>query len=93
MISFRYFKSINTLTIPSALQVGAGGVHDRAAPGDVLAFDAEKCRKEDRFINGRLRAGDLVETNKATYEAFVATPAPTIDEHDTTPAVKAAKGK
>ncbi len=90
MTPLRYFKSTNTLTLPASLQVGAGASHVRLMPGEVVAFDSEKCRAESRFINGRVRAGDLVEVGAAELEAYTASQ---LVATDTTPAAKAAKGK
>ncbi len=81
--ALRYFRSIYVLTLPQSLQVGPGATHVRVYPGENFALEEAKCTKESRFVNGRLRAGDLVEITAAEYDAATATPTP----------VKALKGK
>ncbi len=49
------------LTMPADLMVGPGVTTMRLVPGDVFDLDAEVCQAQQRFISGRLRAGDLVE--------------------------------
>ncbi len=75
----RYFKIATHLTVPRSLLPGAGNTHKRPAPGEVIAIDDEACARESRFINGRLRAGDMIEV-KAPAELDA-------------PAAKVAKGK
>lgn len=62
----RRFKLINHLTLPLGLQAAPGGVHRRAVPGDVVEIDDDRCREHDRFLRGRVRAGDLVEIDVAS---------------------------
>lgn len=76
----RYFKLTNHLTVPRSLLPGIGNTHERPSPGDVIAVSEEACARESRFVNGRLRAGDMVEVK-----------APEGETSD--PAVKPAKGK
>lgn len=55
------FKATTHLTLPKALQAGPGGTHVMLNPGDEVELDDKACAAESRFINGRKRAGDLVE--------------------------------
>lgn len=71
MTELRYFKSTQTLTLPAALQVGAGASHVRLTPGEAIAVDAAKCQAESRFIAGRVRSGDFVELSASEYEAAI----------------------
>lgn len=50
-----------TVTLPQGLQAGAGATNMRLHPGAVVTLEDDKCVEYSRFINGRLRAEDLVE--------------------------------
>lgn len=63
----RYFKFVNHLTMPRTLRPGLGNTHVRPVPGDTIAIDEFACAKESRFINGRKRAGDMVEIKEAAH--------------------------
>jgi hypothetical protein len=56
----RYFKVAAGRVVipPRGLLTGPGATHLRFGEGDVLELEAGKV---DRFIRGRVRAGDLVE--------------------------------
>jgi hypothetical protein len=88
----RYFRSVNHLTLPSTIHTGAGATHTRLAPGDVIDLCPKKCAAESRFINGRVRGGDLVEVDAAEFEMFTKA-AEAVQATDTAPATKPAKGK
>lgn len=60
----RRFKLNTHLTLPLDLLAGPGGLHARYEPGDVIELDPERCRVHDRFIRGRIRAGDMTELNE-----------------------------
>ncbi len=63
----RYFRATNVLTLPQSLKVGPGATHVRVFAGDVFALEADRCTKESRFVNGRLRAGDFVEVTETEF--------------------------
>lgn len=65
----RYFRSPQFLTLPQGVQAGPGATNLRLEPGSILELDEVTCTRNERFINGRLRAGDLVELDAATAEA------------------------
>jgi hypothetical protein len=46
------------LTLPKALMAGPGATHARFTGGQSFELPAERV---DRFVRGRLRAGDLIE--------------------------------
>jgi hypothetical protein len=99
----RYFKLVTHLTVPRSLLSGVGNLHVRPEPGNTLALGDDACARESRFINGRLRAGDLIEIKESGHspatcahtkhvEAVAAREA-TEAAKDSEPAVKPAKGK
>ncbi|MEO7735521.1 MAG: hypothetical protein ABIY55_31495 [Kofleriaceae bacterium] len=60
----RRFKLHTHLTLPLELLAGPGAAHTRCNPGEVVELDAERCRIHDRFLRGRIRAGDLSELER-----------------------------
>lgn len=76
----RRFKIHTHLTLPLDLLAGPGAAHNRCQPGDVIEPDAESCRRHDRFLRGRMRAGDLTELEgepvAAPVRAVPSAPAP-----------------
>lgn len=64
-MSTRRFKLINPLTLPLELHAAPGATHRRVDAGEEVEIDAERCQQFDRFIRGRIRAGDMVETTSA----------------------------
>ncbi len=74
----RRFKLNAHLTFPLELLPAPGARHHRAEPGHIVELDAERCKAHDRFIRGRVRAGDLVELGNEPAAALStpATPAP-----------------
>jgi len=60
-LNTRRFKLHTHLTLPLELLAGPGAAHTRCNPGEVVELDAERCRIHDRFLRGRMRAGDLSE--------------------------------
>jgi hypothetical protein len=57
----RRFRFNTHLTLPLELFAGPGSTYAMHEPGDLLELDAERCRVHDRFLRGRVRAGDLTE--------------------------------
>jgi hypothetical protein len=57
----RRFKLTTHLTFPLELYAAPGAAYHLAEPGDVIELCAERCLGFDRFLRGRIRAGDLVE--------------------------------
>lgn len=57
----RRFKMINPLTFPLDLHAGPGAAYRRAEAGDEVEIDVERAQQFDRFLRGRVRAGDMVE--------------------------------
>lgn len=75
-MSTRSFRLNTHLIIPIDLLAGPGAAHSRHEPGDVVELDVERCRVHDRFLRGRIRAGDLTEIEDAPAPALVQRPAP-----------------
>ncbi len=49
------------VTMPQGLATGPGATTMRLEPGDSVDLDGDRCQAFQRFIAGRLRAGDLTE--------------------------------
>lgn len=64
----RHFRSPQYLVFPQGVQAGPGATNMRLSPGSIVTLDDDTCVNHSRFINGRLRAGDLVELDEATAE-------------------------
>ena len=60
-MSTRRFKLNTHLTLPLELHAAPGATHHRGEPESIVEIDEERCRMHDRFIRGRLRAGDMTE--------------------------------
>ena len=67
----RRFRLNTHLTFPIQLLAGPGASYHRAEPGHVVEIDGQRCKAHDRFLRGRIRAGDLTE-----LEAAPAPPSP-----------------
>jgi hypothetical protein len=65
----RSFKLNTHLTMPLELLAAPGAEYHRGEPGSIVEIDAERCKAFDRFIRGRLRAGDLTEINQSAPQA------------------------
>jgi len=76
----RRFRLNTHLTMPLELFSGPGTTYAMHEPGDVVALDGERCRVHDRFLRGRIRAGDLTELEDAPspIPTFAAPPVTTI---------------
>lgn len=85
MTKIRRFKSVNHLTLPSGLTPIDGQPNMRFEPGQTFDVSADKCQTMQRFVLGRLRAGDLEELE---YSEPVPAPAeaPADDESEAEPA-------
>jgi hypothetical protein len=57
----RRFKFVRHLTMPLELLAAPGAQYHLGEPGDEVDIDEERCRQFDRFLRGRVRAGDLIE--------------------------------
>jgi hypothetical protein len=94
MKTTRYFRAAQPLTLPQSLIAGPGATHLQIAPGDVVAFDGERCARELRFVNGRTRAGDLVEITAKEYDdAIASTEVAPVEAPEPAAPAKAAKAK
>jgi hypothetical protein len=60
----RQFQLTTYLTFPLDVLPAPGGLAEIKAPGTNVEFDDELVER-NRFIRGRIRAGDLVETTEA----------------------------
>lgn len=72
----RHFRSPQYLVLPQGVQAGPGATNMRLNPGSIITLDDDTCVSHSRFINGRLRAGDLVELGDAEVERLRATAPP-----------------
>jgi hypothetical protein len=84
----RYFKLATHLTVPRSLLPGMGNTHVRPTPGDVIAIDEDACARHSRFVNGRMRAGDMTEIKESEYRKALEPKTEPV-----APADSAAKGK
>ncbi len=64
----RFFRAIRTVTLPQDLQAGAGATNMRLNPGTVVTLEDEACQRQQRFVNGRMNAGDWEELEKLPAE-------------------------
>jgi hypothetical protein len=60
-MSCRRFRINTHLTMPLELLSGPGATYARHCPGDEVDIDVERCLNHDRFIRGRVLAGDMTE--------------------------------
>jgi hypothetical protein len=60
----RRFQLTTHLTFPLDVLPAPGGIAEIKEPGTLVEFDDELVER-NRFIRGRIRAGDLVETMDA----------------------------
>ena len=67
----RHFRTCpgRTLALPQNLIAGPGATNMRMRPGDVITLDDAACVREQRFVNGRLRAGDWEELAELPADA------------------------
>ncbi len=82
MSKMRYFQVQPGRVVipPQGLVAGPGATHLRFEAGETLELPTEKV---DRFVRGRVRAGDLVEVEKASppkAKTSKPTPAPAADK-------------
>ena len=57
----RRFQLTTYLTFPPDVLPAPGGIAEIQEPGTIVEFDDEIVER-NRFVRGRIRAGDLVET-------------------------------
>lgn len=72
----RRFRVVTTLVPPQSLLAGPGATNMRLESGAIVDLDADRCALHQRFIAGRLRAGDIVEDATAPAPAAEPPPAP-----------------
>lgn len=53
------------IVLPQGLLAGPGATNLRLDPGKTVDLEDDRCQQFGRYINGRLRAGDLVEDASA----------------------------
>lgn len=73
----RRFRLNTHLTMPLGLLAAPGAEYLCLRPGTVVEIDAERCRIHDRFLRGRVRAGDMTELEDAPANSSVAARTPT----------------
>lgn len=61
----RSFRAKTHLTLPQGLLAGPGATSMQLEPGSVFTAEDPAAVQFQRFINGRLRAGDLEEVELA----------------------------
>jgi hypothetical protein len=49
------------VVLPVGLLPGPNATNTRLEPGAVVELDLDRIARHDRYVNGRVRAGDLVE--------------------------------
>jgi hypothetical protein len=79
----RQFQLTTYLTFPLDVLPAPGGLAEIKAPGTNVEFDDELVER-NRFIRGRIRAGDLVETPEAVAPLAASVMSPVV-----APAVRA----
>lgn len=67
----RYFQvpEGRTLVMPQGVQIGPGASSMRYKAGGILVLEDAEVLTNQRFLSGRVRAGDLVELEAAVGEA------------------------
>lgn len=74
----RRFRARNALVLPTSIGTGPGATNMRLDPDQVVELDADAVKLHERFINGRVRAGDLEELEEhVTLEPTASSPATT----------------
>lgn len=63
----RHFRAREgrTVTLPQNLVSGPGATNMRLSPGEVVTLEDDACTRHQRYVNGRLLAGDLEELEQA----------------------------
>lgn len=57
----RRFRARNVLVLPQGLYTGPGATNMRLEPDQIVTLTDEAIARHGRFLNNRLRAGDLEE--------------------------------
>lgn len=53
------------VVLPQELLSGPGATNMRLEPGAIVDLDEARCQRHQRYIAGRVRAGDLIEDQDA----------------------------
>lgn len=62
--------------LPVDLLAAPGGANLRVEPGKAVDLDDERCQRFQRYLSGRVRAGDLVEEKYVAETAIAPDAAP-----------------
>ncbi len=60
----RRFRALQVLALPQGLHSAPGATNMRMNPGDIVTLDDDAARQHERYLNGRLRAGDFEEVEE-----------------------------
>lgn len=72
-MKIRRFKLNTHLTFPIQLMAGPGASYHRAQPGHTVEISSARCAAHERFLRGRIRAGDMVELEAEPVTAVAPT--------------------
>lgn len=53
-----------TVTLPQGLYAGPGQTNMRLDPGAIVTLEDDAIQRHERYVNGRVRAGDLEEVEE-----------------------------
>lgn len=56
------------VVLPQGVQAGPGATNMRLPSGSIVTLEDDTFNKNQRYLNGRVRAGDLVELEAADAE-------------------------
>lgn len=70
----RTFRANNLLTLPQGLYPGPGATNMQLEPGAVFTAEDAPATQFSRFLNNRVRMGDLVEIDAAPADTKAPTP-------------------
>jgi hypothetical protein len=65
----RTFRALNHLTLPQGVLAGPGATNMRLDPGSVFTAEDGPAIAHSRFLNNRVRMGDLVELDAKPADA------------------------
>jgi hypothetical protein len=75
----RTFRAQNYLTLPQGVLPGPGATNMRLEPGAVFTVEDDVATRQSRFLNNRVRMGDLVEIEGPPAEAPAPKPVKSIN--------------